>query len=87
MVKQGFPLGRKHMRIVKISAGLIKGLTTQRRLQLIAKKESPKLESITSPEEARSAKINELRSKVLSGTYQINFDELAAKILDKEISS
>jgi anti-sigma28 factor (negative regulator of flagellin synthesis) len=87
MVKEGFLLGRKHMRIVKISAGLIRKLTTQRRLQLASKKQSPKQESITSPEEARSAKINELRSKVLSGTYQIDFDKLAQKILDKEISS
>jgi anti-sigma28 factor (negative regulator of flagellin synthesis) len=75
------------MRIVKISAGLIKGLTTQRRLQLISKKPNPEQENVTSPEEARSAKINELRSKVLSGTYQIDFDKLAQKILDKEISS
>jgi anti-sigma28 factor (negative regulator of flagellin synthesis) len=74
------------MRIGTSNMGFIMGLKSQRKLRAIPKKPTPK-EVAASPESSKAERLNELRTKIQSGTYEINFDKLAQKILEKEISS
>jgi anti-sigma28 factor (negative regulator of flagellin synthesis) len=75
------------MRIGTSNMGFIMGLKAQRKLRAIPSKLTPTREVTASPESSKAERLNELRAKIQSGTYQINFDKLAQKILEKEISS
>jgi anti-sigma28 factor (negative regulator of flagellin synthesis) len=43
-----------------------------------------KLQSVSQQQAAKAARIDSLREQVKSGTYQIDFDKLASKLIEDE---
>jgi anti-sigma28 factor (negative regulator of flagellin synthesis) len=44
-----------------------------------------KLDSVSQQEATKAERLNALRNKIDSGEYKVDFDQLAAKILDEDL--